>query len=264
MSVSLGRLWRALRRWLKPAPPREVIPNALWLLTLEHLPVCQALSPEEREQLHGMAERFLGGRSFYGAESFVPSMDMKVQIAAQACLPVLHLGERWLDPIRSIVLYADAFVSEHETMDEAGVVHRQRDVRAGEAWEHGTLVLSWADVAAAAEHHRVGFNVVIHEIAHFLDGANGAENGFPPLARGHDHKAWTEAFSAAFNGLNKDLEVGHAPRIDPYAATAPAEFFAVASELFFDCPKCLAKAYPEVYRHLARFYRVDRLASASA
>lgn len=255
---------RKLVRWcgrlLGRRPARQPIPLTLWRVTVDQLPVLEALDRHERIHLRALAERFLGARRFYGAEGFVPSLDMKVRIAALACLPVLHLGEDWLDPIRSIVLYADTFIAEHREVDGAGVVHQRRDLNAGEAWENGTMVLSWTDVAAA-DRVGSGFNVVIHEVAHFLDGANGAENGFPPLARGHDRRAWTADFSAAFEELAADVAAGHPGRIDPYAATAPAEFFAVSSELFFEQPAHLRHAYPAFYRHLARFYRVDRLAA---
>lgn len=210
-----------------------------------------------------MAERFLGRRRIYGADGFDPDPDMVARVAALACLPVLHLGEDWLEPIRSVVIYPAAFIAEHDERDEDGVVHRRRDVHAGEAWENGTLVLSWSDVLASGHHHYSGFNVVIHEVAHFLDGANGAENGFPPLGRGHDRRQWTADFSGAFRDLQAAVASGRHTRIDPYAATSPAEFFAVSSELFFECPACLAQAYPAVYRHLARFYRFDQPAFAA-
>jgi len=201
-----------------------------------------------------MAERFLGRRTIYGADDFMPDADMAARIAALACLPVMHLGEDWLASIRSVVVYPAAFIAEHDERDEAGVVHRRRDVHAGEAWENGTMVLSWSDVLASGHRHHGGFNVVIHEVAHFLDGANGAENGFPPLGHGHDRRQWTADFAQAFHDLQAAVAGGHHPRIDPYAATSPAEFFAVSSELYFECPSCLAHAYPAVYRHLARFY----------
>ena len=100
-----------------------------------------------------------------------------------------------------------------------------------------------------------GHNVVIHEIAHKLDGLNGAMNGMPPLHRLMIRKNWTQSFSTAYQDLNRQLATGHHPYINPYAATNPAEFFAVVSEYFFTAPQILFHHYPDVYRQLLQFYR---------
>jgi len=154
------------------------------------------------------------------------------------------------------------------------VVHLTNDPMAGEAWLGGPVVLSYEDVALAAdERERVaGYNVVIHEFAHKLDMRNGDPNGFPPLHSGMSREAWKRAFSAAYEDFCKRVDAADrlperrmqaaldALPIDPYAAEAPAEFFAVGSEAFFETPELLQPAYPAVYEQLRLFYRQDPLA----
>jgi len=156
-------------------------------------------------------------------------------------------------------------------VDEAGVVHLTQDPMAGEAWLGGPVVLSYEDVALAAdETARVaGYNVVIHEFAHKLDMRNGDANGCPPLHAGMSAAAWKAAFGAAYEdfcarvdraellpGVRAQAALDALP-IDPYGAESPGEFFAVASEAFFETPELLEPPYPAVYEALRLFYRQD-------
>jgi Mlc titration factor MtfA (ptsG expression regulator) len=239
------------------------IPPRAWTALCAELPELAALSTEDRDRLRPLAGRFLAGRPYYAGGAMELTDAMQLRIAALASLPVLSLGMDWLAGIRSVVVYADAFEVDHEEVDEDGVVHHVRDLRAGEAWSHGTLVLSWADVDAGLDPD-CATSVVIHEVAHFIDGANGAENGFPPLGRGHDRARWTHDFQAGFDRLNHELDAGHEPAIDPYAATNPAEFFAVLSEYFFRLPEELCHFDAALYEHLSRFYGQDPRARFTA
>jgi len=255
-------VWRWLAGLLPGRGSQEVaveIPDDMWRSILRDQPECAGLDAHTADRLRTLAEGFLGGRPFYGGDGFLPDAAMQARIATLAALPVLELGIEWLDGIRSVVVYADAFHVDHEEVDEAGVVHEVRDLRAGEAWEHGTLVLSWADVAAGLD-PELATSVVIHEVAHFLDGVNGPENGFPPLPSSCDRHGWTRDFQAAFDRINAWIDAGHEPAIDPYAATNPAEYFAVLSEYFFRLPDELQHVEPTLYGHLACFYRQDPLA----
>ena len=238
--------------------PLVEISRDVWSALCREQPELTDLLPEEVERLRQLAGRFLAGRPFYAAGGMALTDAAQLRIAALSVLPVLVLGLDWLKAIRSVVVYPDAFEVDHEEMDEAGVVHEVRDLRAGEAWSHGTLVLSWADIEAGLD-PEVATSVVVHEVAHFIDGANGAENGFPPLAKGQDRRRWTEDFQSAFDRLNDCLDAGKEPPIDPYAATNPAEFFAVLSEYFFRLPEELAHFDAGLYHHLATFYGQDPL-----
>ncbi len=217
------------------------------------LPLLARLDGGERGRLRELVTLFLHEKSIEGAHDLVIDARMALQIALQACLPVLHLGIDWLDGWVSVVVHPGEFLVDHEEADEAGVVHRVREVRSGESWERGPLVLSWDDVTAGCQLD--GYNVVIHEIAHKLDALNGPADGFPPLHRHMDPQAWSAAFSTAFEDLAARADAGEETAIDPYAAEAPEEFFAVTSEYFFELPEVLMAAYPEVYDQLTSFYR---------
>ena len=135
----------------------------------------------------------------------------------------------------------------------------------GESWLAGPVILSWADAERRGEAQ--GYNVVIHEFAHKLDMLNGDANGYPPLHAGMSRDEWTRVFDAAYRDFCKRVERGEETAIDPYAAEAPAEFFAVLSEAFFEIPGVVQAEHPEVYGQLASFYRQDpgmRLAAAGA
>jgi len=237
----------------RKSPRRFPIEEALWQQTVEALPLLTTLPEEERWRLREMTERFLAEKGFFGGAGFEPSLEMAVRVAALACLPVRHLGYHWLDAIFEVVLYPNQFLPSMEQIDEFGLVHEETEARSGEAWEHGTLVLAWPDVESSGRMQE-GYNVVIHEIAHVLDMRNGAFNGFPPIPVTMDAERWTADFTAAFDTLNRILDEGGEPPIDPYAATAPTEFFAVASEYYFERPDILREAFPAVHAQLARFY----------
>lgn len=215
------------------------------------------LDPGERERLRGLAGVLLAEKEFHGAGGLQPDRGDCLPVAVHAALPILNVGPAWYHQFRTFILYEDEFESEFVETDEAGVVHRGRDLRAGEAWHRGPVVLSLADVDQSG--HGDGYHVVVHELAHQIDQLNGDADGFPPLPRGVDNADWSATFTAAYQALQAQLEAGDEPYIDPYAAESPAEYFAVASEFFFDRPRRLADAQPGVYRLLVRLYRQDPL-----
>ncbi|WP_432695525.1 zinc-dependent peptidase [Marinobacterium sp. YM272] len=233
--------------------PVDAIDDELWLATLQSVPLLRALTADKQSRLRRLSERFIQEKQFFGGDGLEPDSSMGARIATLACLPVLELGMEWLAPIREIVIYPAPFLVRHDAPDEFGIVHEGYEALSGEAWDHGTLVLAWPDVLESGWMDR-GHNVVIHEIAHVLDNRNGSFNGFPPLHRGMDNSEWTREFSAAFDTLNRQLDKGEDTLIDPYAATAPTEFFAVTSEYHFERPDILAQAFPQVARLMDEFY----------
>ena len=132
-----------------------------------------------------------------------------------------------------------------------------RDWLSGESWQQGQVILSWDDVLSGAAVPDDGRNVVIHEFAHQLDQETGHANGAPFLGGREQYRTWAQTMNAEFEGLRAQLAQGAQSLIDPYAATDPAEFFAVLSELFFELPAPLAIAHPALYEELLRYYRVD-------
>lgn len=240
--------WRR-RRIIARAPFDAV----LWHETLRRLPFLHGLNADERARLRETVILFLHHKSLHGAAGLQLDAGMQLMIAAQACILVLNLDIDFYAGWTEIIVYPDEFVPLVEYTDEAGVVHTSREPRSGEAWLQGPVILSWADVAPAAD----GVNVVIHEFAHKLDMLNGDANGYPPLHKGMSRESWTSAFAAAYADFCRRDDAGEEVAIDPYAAESPAEFFAVMSEAFFQMPSAVNAAYPQVYAQLKAFYRQD-------
>ncbi len=241
----LTRWWRA--RIIARAP----LDSAQWQRTLGRLPFLRGLSGEERERLRRSVILFLHEKSIHGAGGLNLDREMQLLIAAQACLPILNLDIDYYRGWVEVIVYPDEFVPRFQYTDEAGVVHTEREPRAGEAWLQGPVILSWADVAPSAD----GINVVVHEFAHKLDMLNGDANGFPPLHRGMSRAAWSHAFGSAYADFCRRVEAGREDAIDPYAAESPGEFFAVLSEAFFETPRAVIDLYPQLYEQLRLFYR---------
>lgn len=245
---------KRLLDWFRRAPPP--IPDALWARTVAGLPFLAALAVDERRRLKTLAERFLADKEFSAAGGLMLSDEICVAIAAQGCLPVLNLGLAAYAGWVGIVVYPDEFVVPRRIQDDDGVVHEYDDVLSGEAWAGGPLLVSWRDVQQAGD----GYNVVIHEFAHKLDMLNGEADGIPALHSDLTVDAWERAFFPAYEDFCRRVDGGEETAIDPYAAEAPEEFFAVLSECFFETPALVAGDYPALYALLRRYYRQDPLA----
>jgi Mlc titration factor MtfA (ptsG expression regulator) len=245
----MAGLWGSLFK--RPAALPEVSAQD-WANTLAR-PVFSRLGSSERIELRALAEALLADKTFSPAGDARPGGEDLAAIAAFAALPVLRLGLSWYEGWQEVVLYPAEFVHVGEEVDEAGVVHPVRHVRAGEAWAGGPLVLSLDDVAASGWNE--GYNVVIHEFAHKLDMTNGAVDGLPALHGGLSAKAWAAAFEPAYGDFCRRTEAGEEGDIDPYAAENPGEFFAVLTEYFFEWPQALVAIYPAVYDQLCSFFR---------
>jgi Mlc titration factor MtfA (ptsG expression regulator) len=257
-------MFRALRRryWLR----RRRVPLDLWHRALAEVPIAWGFTPDEEAALHDLVVIFLQEKAIHGAGHFEPTWTMRLAIAIQACVPILHLGLGYYDGWVEMLVYPGRFRVPREHHDEAGVVHREVAVLCGEAWHQGPVILSWQDVERDLRNPGLGRNVVVHELAHKMDMLDGSVNGLPPLHRNMALAAWTEALASAYENLCAGVE-GEDTAIDPYAATDPGEFFAVVTETFFDAPDLLAQSYPAVYRQLSQFFRQDpmsRMAAARA
>ncbi len=242
-----------LRNWRRRRTlARHRVDEALWRAVLAQLPFLRGLSADETRRLRALAILFLAEKQFTGVHGFVLDDAKRLSIAVQACLPILELGFERYDGWSEVIVYPGDFrVSVSET-DDHGVVHEFDDERAGESWPGGPVVLSWDAAANATD-----MSVVIHEFAHKLDMANGEADGMPPLHAGMSREAWTEAFRAAYEGFCDAVDRSKETWLDPYAAEAPGEFFAVISEAFFEAPNETRRRYPDVYEQLRQFYRQD-------
>jgi Mlc titration factor MtfA (ptsG expression regulator) len=265
------------------------IPDAMWHACVARLPFLQRLPASDLARLKSLSETMLATKPITGAGKLELTDEIAVLIAVQACLLVLNLTLDLYDDMVGVIVYPSAFIVPISEVDEAGVVHEWREPLSGEAVHAGgAVVLSWEDVENS-QGFDAGHNVVIHEFAHKIDMARGSANGFPPFIAAYhqdiDPRRWQQAFSAAYTDFTMRVDAldRHLPDdfdpdssidarhydalfatlpLDPYAAKHPAEFFAVASEVFFVQPQPLASGYPEIYAMLARYYRQDPLARA--
>jgi Mlc titration factor MtfA (ptsG expression regulator) len=226
---------------------KHSIDEALWRRATSAL----SFLPDS-QKLKELTLLFLAEKQFAGAHGVAVSDEMRVAIAAQACLLVMELGLDWYAGWTGIVVYPGDFRVRRTEVDEAGIVHEWEDDLAGEAMPGGPVVISW-DAAA----HDLHMNVVIHEFAHKLDMVDGAADGVPRLPAGMDRREWIRVFEEAYAGFCDALERGRDTWLDPYAAEHPSEFFAVISEAFFEDPIETRRRYPQVYDQLAGFYRQD-------
>ena len=247
---------RWLRNWRRErALRRPPFDDRLWAAVLERYPFTRVLSGEERARLREWAILFLDAKSIVGARGLEVDGEMRVCIAAQACMLILNLDLDFYRGWSEVIVYPDEFVAEYDYVDEDGVQHHVEEPMTGESWLAGPVILSWADAERRGEGQ--GYNVVIHEFAHKLDMLNGDANGFPPLHAGMSREEWPRVFGAAYEDFRARVERDEPTGIDPYAAEAPAEFFAVLSEAFFEIPEVVRAEHPEVYGQLVEFYRQD-------
>ncbi len=251
-------MFNALKRWWQERIiRRSLITEAKWQQVFDRLPLLDRLTQAEKAELRRLAILFLHNKSLEGAGELVVSTELQLVIALQACLPILYLGLDWYDGWVSVVIHPAGFRPVRTEMDEVGVVHRVKQSLSGESWQRGPVVLSASEAWQAGKID--GHNLIIHEFAHKLDMQNGVANGMPPLHKGMSAQQWSEVFSRAYADLQSRLEQGKPVAIDRYAATAPAEFFAVVSEVFFEQPAVINNHYPAVYQQLSQFYRQDPL-----
>jgi len=227
-----------------------------WNRLRRHSPLVDRYASTHDATYRALTGSFLARKRFEGARGLELDDDLRLLIAAQACIPILGLSLDWFDDWRSIIVYPEDFVVHRATVDEAGVVNESDDPLSGEAWGRGPVILSLARVHedASAEHWG---NLVIHEIAHKLDMQNGVANGMPPLHGDMDRGRWTRVWSTAYDALYEVLDRGYEPWTGEYALEDPAEFFSTMSEAFFTCPRNLRRHHADLYAELGRFYRQD-------
>lgn len=242
---------RSLLRYLQRRP--EAIDPALWRATIARLPWLSPLDPQRDTRLCDLAALFLHRKTITPLAGLRLDDGDRVLLAALCCLPLLEFGVEGLHGWSQVLVYPDAFRAHRSHVDAAGVMHEWEDELIGEAWEQGPLVLSWADVREDIADPRAGYCVAVHEMAHKLDALDGLLDGTPPLPRAWQ-RAWASDFQRAYDGFAAAVDAGRETAIDPYAAEAPEEFFAVCSEYHFSDPATLGREMPDVAAHLQRFY----------
>ncbi|HEX8960667.1 MAG TPA: M90 family metallopeptidase [Geobacteraceae bacterium] len=244
------------RRRLKehPFPPA-------WRAAMErHVPLYRRLPANDRHELEGHIQVFLAEKSFEGRGGLSVTDEVRVTIAAQACILLLHRWTDYYPGLSSVIVYPGEYLAPYRDTDEWGIVTEGTDRRSGESCPEGALVLSWEDVLAERIGVHAGYNVVLHEFAHLIDADAGLSSGTPPRSR---YGVWDETLKREYERLRDDAENGRPTVLDPYGTEDLAEFFAVATEAFFETPLPLRKRHPELYAELARYYRQDPAAWAA-
>lgn len=223
---------------------------------LERLvPIVRRLPTSLRPALEGRINLFLDQITFHGNHGLEVRDEMKLSIAAQACLLVVN-SPVWYDTLRTVLVYPSAFYTRRPTHD-GFVVHEGDSDMSGESWARGPVVLSWDHALQGGLDPEDGHNVVIHEFAHQLDSLTGHTNGIPILRKGQAYHGWEKAMLDAYNDHVKRVEAGHHTLIDPYGATNHQEFFAVATETFFERPRAFRQEEPALYAQLAELFALD-------
>lgn len=253
--------WLASSRWRKNLRRRKLaaraFPKAWRAILKRRLPYFRALPADLQLQLKRHIQVFLAEKHFVGCDGLQITDEIRVTIAAQACLLLLNRNTDFYPKLRQILVYPDAFIVERQQQDPAGLVWEQRHVLAGESWEQGQVILSWKNTLEGAANPYDGHNVVIHEFAHQLDQEDGHANGAPILQHSKDYLSWSNVFNQRYNQLIEDAAQQRPSLLDYYGATNPAEFFAVATEVFFEQPHALNQQHPDLYQELSHFYRLD-------
>jgi Mlc titration factor MtfA (ptsG expression regulator) len=262
----LSRLVPAIMRrmifsWLRQRRRRKLLARpfpAEWLTYLRKNVVhYQYLSEGEQARLRDDLRIFVAEKSWEGCGGLQMTDEIKVTIAAQACLLVLGMEHNYYDRVLSILVYPYGYQAVGHDGGRGGAILEGPSERLGEAHYRGPVILSWAEVLADGRHPRGGRNLVFHEFAHQLDMLDGIINGTPPLRDRAQARRWHDVMTAEYQRLIEASEQGRATLLDQYGTVDEAEFFAVATECFFDKPVPMVQRHPQLYDLLREYYRQD-------
>ncbi len=243
--------WRRRKRRKLLAAPFP----ADWQRVLDGLDLYRDIGPGDRAALRDLVRVFATEKRWEGCGGLAMSDEIRVVFSAQACRVILRLDHAYYRRVRTILVYPAAYRQRHVS-SAGGAVSAEWQANAGESWSGGPIVLSWRDVERGERRGDDGKNLVYHEFAHALDCLDGWADGIPP-ASSTVHARWEHIAARELEALRQDLARGRRTLLDPYGATNPAEFFAVATECFFERPRDLRRKHPELYELLAGFYRQD-------
>jgi MtfA peptidase len=232
-------------------------PEAWSDILKKNLPLYDRLPELDRAELHGHVQVFLAEKHFEGCGGLEITDEIRLTIAGQACMLLLHRETDYFRKLITILIYPSAYVAQGTEHIGGGLVLAGEQARLGEAWVSGVVVLSWDDVQRGAFDPRDGQNVVLHEFAHQLDQEDGEADGAPILKNQSKYAAWSRILGHDFDELRADEKANRKTVLDGYGATNPAEFFAVATECFFEKPIKLKKKHPELYDQLRTYYHFD-------
>ena len=230
-----------------------------WQATVHRrLPFFEKLSDAEQKQLQDMIKLFVAKKYYYGCGGLEINDDIRVTIAAEACLLLLNRKTGVYPSLKHILVYPSAFKVDRQQHNQDGTVSHKNSGLLGESWDTSKVILSWDSVEHGIQNFNDGHNVVLHEFSHQLDSQSGSANG-APLLKKNSYQLWAKVLTKEFKALVKASEEHNKAVMDYYGATNPAEFFAVATEAFFEKPQQMSNKHPELYNEFKTYYCVDPL-----
>jgi MtfA peptidase len=235
----------------------KAFPAAWQKILTRRLPFVANMTLAQQEQLQSLIKVFIADKAFYGCAGQVIDDDIRVTVAGQACLLLLNQDRMPYPGLHSILMYPSTFVATREVANELGLVSTSHIAMLGESWSQGKVILAWDNVEQGVLNLQDGHNVVLHEFAHQLDHESGSTNGAPLLSTRGAYKSWAHVFGEEFEDLQDDVVHGKQSLMDHYGATNPAEFFAVATETFFERPKEMAEHHQALFQQLKEYYKLD-------
>jgi len=246
-------LRRRRRKRLRATP----LPEAWWRIIDRRVPLIRRMSQADRTELGGIVQVLLDEKRFEGCGGLQITDEVRLTIAAHGALLLLHRPTDYYPSLKTILVYPHAYLAPDLRRQPDGSVIDGPEPRLGESWFRGAIVLSWDDVLRGAIRRDDGHNVALHEFVHQLDGESGAMEGTPILPSRARYRDWARVLGSEYRELTERVHRGHASLLDAYGAADPAEFFAVATEAFFERATDMKRRYPQLYAELARFYGQD-------
>ena len=247
-------------RWLRNRRRKKLLAEPMpdaWHAWLDPLPFYERLTDDERKRLQDIARVIVDEKTWTGSEGFPVTEEMKVLVAAQAALLILEIDHEYFKRVDEIILRPSVYEASYQRRDGAVVSEGQHNL--GEAWYRGPVILAWDGVRQGAADPKDGHNLVLHEFAHKLDMLDGFVDGTPPLHRKDAYRTWTKVMTEEYQALQDAARRGRRTVLDRYGATNEAEFFAVATETFFEKPRQLQEHHVSLYELLRDYYRQDPL-----
>jgi Mlc titration factor MtfA (ptsG expression regulator) len=235
----------------------QAFPPAYLKIIRKHIPAYVHMPTALQMQLKHHIKQFLHQKNFVGCAGLIVSDEMRIVIAAKACLLLLNRPSAVYGKLTHILIYPSAFLVPQKQHDSNGLIIEHTDTLAGQSWGDGRVLLAWDEILKNRHQIEEGHDVVLHEFAHQLDSEDGVHDGTPVLGQRAAYAEWKLIMQNEFDYLRHSAEHGEATLIDPYGAQNPAEFFAVVTEAFFMRSTELAQFHPALYQQLHKYYRVD-------
>ena len=227
------------------------------IIIQQNLPIYRHMPEKLRKSLQGHIKVILAEKQFVGCGGLEITEEMKLIIAAVASLLLLNERGEYYPKLCSILVYPGAYVAPQSKRINNYVVQESKEVRLGESWSRDRIVLSWAQIKYDTQNWQDGHNVILHEFAHQLDSEKGTANGVPILPHKSDYVTWAKVFTREYQQLINQVRRGKRTVMDAYGTMNPAEFFAVATETFFEKPKLMVQRHPALYHQLKQYYKFN-------